>query len=175
MCLFCLIYSSKLGMVELVVGIEKEEEKNIEYYLEFLHLGDAVDEEYIERYRKSNWRNGMFNGEEKEKYNGNLMDDYEANYALKLLSLGLCLFREPKFKEGCNSRADFFVYSEELKDGVLVEITSLPRKHNSESKSKQHDNLSKSSDTKVPFIPLFKEDLEDMGVFFTLEAIDSQE
>ena len=123
----------------------------------FMDLGTPIDEKYIEANRKRN-------GKDRTDCYCNLMDDLEAQYALKLLELGLTLYREPRLKD-CSSRPDFYVYNEELQEGVLVEITQYKKNNNSKKKGKQHQNISEFSHIYgIPFIPLFREDLEMMGL-----------
>ena len=148
---------------------EKGEDTNL-----FLDLGNPIDEEYIETHRKSNRKKSVneFGLEEKLDYSTNLMDDLEADYALKLIKAGLIVYREPHLKEHdeeekkqCRSIPDFYIYHPELKDGVLVEITRYTKEHNSTRKKEQHENLREFCEKhKIPFIPLFVDDLKNMGL-----------
>lgn len=169
-----------------------ESEKESNYYCNekgqditlFLDLGPPIDEDYIEKHRKSNRRERANENEleEKNDYPHNLMDDIEANYALKLIQSGLILYREPHLKEQekqdrkqCRSIPDFYVYHPELKEGVLVEITQYGKNHSSKTKREQHDNLRNFCEKyNIPFIPLFREDLEMMGLSLTIKQLLSE-
>lgn len=151
-------------------SFEEELEYHCDYKTQditcFLDLGNPIDEEYIKTYSK-NGRNGS-NG----RNNGclNLMDELEASYALKLLDLGLIVYREPRLMD-CNSCADFYVYHPELKDGVLVEITRFEKGKANGKKNNQHKNLREYCKLYgIPFIALFREDLEMMT---GLEGLDT--
>ncbi len=150
----------------------------------FLDLGAPIDEEYIETHRKSNRKKNVneFGLKEKLNYSTNLMDDLEADCALKLIKAGLVVYREPHLKEQdeedmkqCRSIPDFYVYHPELKDGVLVEITRYSKKCNSKTKREQHENLRRFCEKHhIPFIPLFGEDLEKMGLSLTIKKLMSE-
>ena len=148
-----------------MITSDLETERNIKIANErarsFLVLDDPIDEEYIEMHKKEN--------REELKCPENMMDDWEADYALKLINQGYLVFREPKLI-GCRHKPDFYIYSEELDEGVLVELTSLTRKHSNGGKKRQHDSLGKVCDIcGIPFIPLFREELEDMEIEFPLD------
>ena len=145
--------------------LEKYLDQDIENFLE---LGKPIDRKYIRSNTKHHYNNtnqGKKNKGSSERVRSdstNLMSKYEAEYALKLLNMGLTLYREPHLKD-CTHIADFYVYHEDLEEGVLVEITSSSRI--SGDKKKQHESLREFSELYgIPFIPLYKEDLENMGI-----------
>ena len=161
---------------------EKGEDINL-----FLDLGAPIDEEYIETHRKRNMKNNLneFGLEEKQNHFEHPMDDLEADYALQLVKIGLIVYREPHLiqqdknskEEGnmCHSIPDFYVYHPELKDGVLVEITRYSKDCSSKAKKEQHKNLGKFCEKyHIPFIPLFGEDLETMGLSLTIKKLTSE-
>ena len=161
----------------------EEFKEKLDYYCDyknhditcFLDLGNPIDETYIETHRKSNRYKKLneYGLEERNDYPNNLMDDLEANYALSLIKTGLVVYREPHLRDCC-SIADFYIYHQELKEGVLVEITRYGKKHHSKKKREQHENLRKSCQKyNIPFIPLFLEDLEIMGLTLTTKKLTS--
>ena len=140
----------------------------LEYYCDyknqditcFLDLGDPIDKEYIKTHRK----NGPNGFKERNTDCLNLMDELEAGYALKLLDLGLTVYREPRLMD-CNSCADFYIFDPELEEGVLVEITRYEKGKANGKKNNQHKNLREFCELYgIPFIALFKEDLEMMSL-----------
>lgn len=164
----------------------KSFQEELEYYCDyknqditcFLDLGDPIDKEYIKTHTKghNNRKRNEYGLEEKRVCPENLMDESEANYALKLLDQGLILYREPILVD-CNSCADFYVFHPELEEGVLVEITRYEKGKANGKKNNQHKNLRECCKRYgIPFIALFKEDLEKMGIlegFNTPEGIPS--